>query len=36
MKTSKLNKRISLAAFGIALVCVTAVYVMEVVKEVRR
>lgn len=36
MKASKFNKRISLAAFGIGLLCITAVYVMEVVKEVRK
>lgn len=31
-KASQLNKRISLVSFGIGLVCLAAVYVMEVIK----
>lgn len=32
MKASKLNRKISLVSFGIGLVCLTAVYVMEIIK----
>ena len=36
MKRTKLDMRAALVTFGIALISITAVYVMEVVKEVRR
>lgn len=36
MKRTKLDRRVALMAFGIALVNITAVYVMEVIKEARR
>lgn len=36
MKPTKLDRRVSLVAFGIALIGITAIYVMSVVKEVKR
>jgi hypothetical protein len=36
MKATKFDRRVSLVALGIALVSITAIYAMCVVKEVRR
>lgn len=33
MKINKIDKRVGLVAFGLALISITTVYVMEVVKE---
>lgn len=36
MKINKLDRRVGLMAFGIALFSVATVYVIEVVREIRR